>query len=144
MAALAARTGDVFLAVDGAGERTVGAPLFADDRIRTDDSSQCLDDESVLPVSGHIAGTTGIALKADMARSLGALHVRALILRETCIDILGCNRITTLLTRRHTNIRLPSSRKRICCARSQPRGFEADPHVAIRHSQFAFDANIHS
>ncbi|MGH3724608.1 MAG: hypothetical protein ACRDUS_10860 [Mycobacterium sp.] len=101
VAALSTRTGDALLAVDDAGERIIGASLLADDSVRTADSSQRFDGESVLLVAGHIAGTTGIALKAAVARSLGASRVHAVIFGEACIDIPGCDRVTALSTRRH-------------------------------------------
>lgn len=101
VAALAARTGDALLAVDDAGERIIGSALLADDGVRTVDSSRRLDDQSVLLVAAHVAGTTGIALKAEMARSLGASQVHAVILGEDCGDIHGCDRVTALSLRRH-------------------------------------------
>lgn len=101
VAALAVRNGAALLAVDDAGERIVGAALLADDRARPVDSSRRLDGESVLLVAGHIAGTAGVALKADMARSLGASHVHAVILGEDCVKIHGCDRVTVLSKRRH-------------------------------------------
>lgn len=101
VAALTARTGDALLAVDDAGERIIGSALLTDDGVRVVDASRRLEHQTVLLVAGYIAGTTGIALKAEMARSLGASRVRAVILGEDCCDIRGCDRVTTLSVRRH-------------------------------------------
>lgn len=104
IAALALGAGDALMAVDDAGERIVGAALVADDGVRAVDSSRRLDNQSVLLVAGHVAGTTGIALKADLARSLGAPHVHAAFLAEERVHIAnihGCDRVTPLTSRRH-------------------------------------------
>jgi hypothetical protein len=55
----------------------------------------------VLLVAGHVAGTTGIALKADLARSLGAARVRAAVLNEERVNIQGCDSVVSLTSRRH-------------------------------------------
>ena len=101
VAALALRGGDELLAVDDAGERIIGAALLADDRVRTVDTSLRLDNQSVLLVAGYVAGTTGIALKADLALSLGAAHVRAAYLSEERVNIHGCDSVVPLTSRRH-------------------------------------------
>jgi hypothetical protein len=102
IAALAVGTGDALMAVDDAGERIIGAALLADDGVRTVDSSRRLDNQSVLLVAGHVAGTTGIAIKADLARSLGAAHVQATFLGDVnSVNIHGCDRVTSLTLRRH-------------------------------------------
>lgn len=101
VAALALSGGDELLAVDCAGERIIGAALLADDRVRAVDVSRRLDHQSVLLVAGHVAGTTGIALKADLARSLGAARVRAAVLNEERVNIQGCDSVVSLTSRRH-------------------------------------------
>ncbi|GJO16031.1 hypothetical protein NJB1507_03250 [Mycobacterium marinum] len=101
VAALALRGGDELLAVDDAGERIIGAALLADDGVRAVDTSRRLDNRSVLLVAGHVAGTTGVASKADLARSLGAAHVRAAFLSEEGVRIDGCDAVVPLTSRRH-------------------------------------------
>lgn len=104
VAALASGAGDALMAVDDAGERIIGAALLADDGVRAIDSSRRLDNQSVLLVAGYIAGTTGIAVKAELARSLGAVHVHAAFLSGTRVNtanVYGCDLVTSLSSRRH-------------------------------------------
>lgn len=109
IADLALGAGDALMAVDDAGERIVGAALLADDGVRAVDSSRRLDNQSVLLVAGHVAGTMGITLKADLARSLGARRVRAAFLGEelvNSVNIRGCDRVTSLTYSRRQLIAL--------------------------------------
>ncbi|WP_186245467.1 hypothetical protein [Mycobacterium simulans] len=104
IAALALGGGYALMAVDDAGERIIGAALLADEGVRAVDSSRRLDNQSVLLVAGHFAGTTGIVLKADLARSLGARLIHAAFLGEAGVNtanIHGCDLITSLASRRH-------------------------------------------
>lgn len=101
VAALATRDGCALMAVDDAGERLIAAALLADDAVRTVDTSRRLDDQSVLLVAGFLAGTTGIAQKADLARALGAAHVQATVLGDERVSVHGCDRVTSLNFRPH-------------------------------------------
>lgn len=101
VAGLATRDGCVLMAVDDAGERLIAAALLADHAVRAADSSGRLDDQSVLLVAGHLAGSTGIALKADLARALGAAHVQAAFLGDEHLSVHGCDRVTSLTVRPH-------------------------------------------
>ncbi|WP_141214029.1 hypothetical protein [Mycobacterium marinum] len=103
VSALALGAGDAIMAVDEAGERIVGAALLADDRVCAVDCSRRLDNQPVLLVAGYVAGTVGIVLKADLARSLGAPHVHAVFLGEegmNTANIHGCDVVTSLTPRR--------------------------------------------
>ena len=103
VAAIALSGGDALMAADSAGERVIGAALLAEDGVRTVDTSRRLDNQSVLLVAGHLAGMTGIALKAALARSLGASKVHATFLSPECVDsasIEGCDGVTCVNPRR--------------------------------------------
>lgn len=99
VASLAAREGCLLMAVDAAGERLIAAAILADDAVRTADTSCRLDDQWVLLVAGHLAGSTGIALKADLARALGAAYVQATFLGDEHLSVHGCDRVTSLTLR---------------------------------------------
>lgn len=101
IAALSIRDGYVLMAADGAGERLIGAALVADKAVRAVDSSRRRDGVSVLIVAGHLAGTSGVALTADLAWSLGARNVRAAVLGSEHAVIAGCDRVTALNSQRH-------------------------------------------
>jgi hypothetical protein len=84
------------MAADEAGERLIAAALLADARACAVDASRRLDGQSVLLVAGYLVGTTGIALKANLARSLGASHIWAAFLGETDAKVQGCDEVTSL------------------------------------------------
>lgn len=98
IAALAVGEGYAVMAADEAGERLIGAALLADDRVRAADASHRLDGQSVLMVAGYLAGTSGMALKAALVRSLGALHVRATVLGSSGVRVDGCEQVTAIRT----------------------------------------------
>lgn len=101
LAALVVDRGHAVMAVDEAGERLIGAALVLDERLQAVNVSRRLDDQAVILVAGYIAGTTGVARKAALVRSLGARHVEATLLGEEALTIEGCERVTPLaLTRR--------------------------------------------
>lgn len=101
LAALATRSRRILLAVDEPGERLIGAALMIDERLRAADTSRRLDGLSLLLVAGHIAGTTGISIKAGIARSLGASSVDAVVLGERALTIDGCDEIGVLALSPH-------------------------------------------
>lgn len=96
IAALALARNLNVLAADQAGERLVGAALLADERVRPVDISCRLDDQSVLVVSGHVAGPTGLTQKAYSARALGAVHVEAAVLGTCCEGVGGYDDMTMI------------------------------------------------
>ena len=101
LAALATDGGWALLAVDGAGERLIGAALVADEGVRVVDTSRRLDGLPVLLVAGHIAGPTGIAMKASLALSLGATRVMATVLGPAATANVGGARVISLDRERH-------------------------------------------
>jgi hypothetical protein len=101
LAAIATDGGWALLGVDAAGERLIGAALIADDRVRLVDASRRLDGLSVLLVAGHIAGPTGIAMKATLALSLGATRVEATVLGPCSTASGSGQRVVSLDRERH-------------------------------------------
>lgn len=101
LAALATAGGWALLAVDGAGERLIGAALVADEGVRVVDASRRLDGLSILLVAGHIAGPTGISMKAALALSLGAIRVEATVLGPWTPASDGVQRMISLDRERH-------------------------------------------
>lgn len=79
--------------VDESGDRLIGAALACRDGLPLVDSSRRLDGEEVLLVTGHVAGAVGIALKASLARALGAVRVDAALLGGWGETIAGCERV---------------------------------------------------
>lgn len=79
--------------VDETGERLIGATLVTRDDLPLVDASHRLDGENVLLVTGHLAGVVGVALKASLARSLGAVGVDAAVLGGWSEGIAGCGRV---------------------------------------------------
>lgn len=101
LAALAMGSRMRLLAVDEAGERLIGAALVQDHGVQTVDTSRRLDDLHILLVAGWVAGTTGIAMKAELARSLGAQRVEVVTLGSVESPIAGCERVLQITSRRH-------------------------------------------
>ncbi len=79
--------------VDEAGDRLIGAALAVRDDLPLVDSSRRLDGEDILLVTGHVAGAVGVALKASLARALGAMRVEAAILGGWNAGIADCERV---------------------------------------------------
>lgn len=97
---LATGTRRVLLAVDGIGERLIGVALVQGHDVHAVEASRHLDGLDVLLVAGHVAGTTGIAMKAELARSLGARSVEVATLDGLALPISGCDRVLQVSPRR--------------------------------------------
>lgn len=79
--------------LDGAGERIIGAGIAWGLDLNVADTTTRLDNENILLVSGEIAGSTGITIRASTLRSLGAKRVEAAVLQGWCDPIEGCHRL---------------------------------------------------
>ena len=101
LAALTTRSRRALLAVDEAGQRLIGAALLMDERVRTVDVSRRLDGLDVTLVAGYVADTTGIALKAALARSLGVRTVDAAVLGGPVPPVEGCDHVSLVAPQRH-------------------------------------------
>ena len=89
------------LAVDETGERLIGATLVLGRGVYAVEASRRLDGLDVLLVAGHLAGTTGIAMKAELARSLGARSVEVATLEGLGSPVSGCDRVHQVSPGRH-------------------------------------------
>jgi hypothetical protein len=101
LAEVAASEGLRLMPVDEAGDRLIGAALVARDDLPLVDASRRLDGEYVLLVAGHVAGAVGVALKASLARALGAVRVDAAILGGWSAGITDCERVWNIARMRH-------------------------------------------
>lgn len=79
--------------VDEAGDRLIGAALASRDDLPLVDASHRLDGQNVLLVAGHLAGAVGVALKASLARALGAVRVDAAIIGGWPAGISDCEQV---------------------------------------------------
>jgi hypothetical protein len=96
-AAVADRLHCELIAVDGAGERIIGAALaLAPGICRPADLTRRLDARSLLVISGAVAGSIGLAHTAARLRSLGAHTVHAAVLGGWPDDVPGVETITAL------------------------------------------------
>jgi len=94
---LAAHTRAQLIAADGTGERIIGAALtLRPNECRPADLTRRLDGQSLLLISGVIAGPVGLAEAAARLRSLGARTVAAAVLGGWSEPIAGVETITTL------------------------------------------------
>lgn len=98
---LATATGRRLLAVDEAGERLIGAALVLGHKVPVADASRRLDGLDILLVAGYVAGTTGIVMKVDLARALGARSVEVAVLGGPESPIAGCDRVLQVTPHRH-------------------------------------------
>ncbi len=83
------------IASDEAGERMIGAALMTR-ALRLVDRSRRVDGQSILIVSGWVAGSFDIQTLAERMRSLGAADVHAIVLNGAGERIEGCNTVTVV------------------------------------------------
>lgn len=79
--------------LDRTGDKIVGAGIARGIHLNMADTTRRLDNEQVLLVSGEIAGSAGISIRASTLRSLGAKRVDAAVLGGWSEPIEGCNRL---------------------------------------------------
>jgi hypothetical protein len=113
LADLAARLRARLVAADGTGDRIIGAAgALRPEDVRPADVSARLDGQTVLLVSGAVAGSVGLMQDARRLRNLGAVTVHAAVLDGWADPIEGCDDIHALS---------PTSR----VARARPRSTNA-------------------
>jgi hypothetical protein len=96
-ASVAARTSAQLVAADRTGERIIGAALaLAPNDCRPADLTHRVDGQSLLLISGVVAGPYGLAEAAARLKSLGARTVVAAVLGGWSEPIVGIETITTL------------------------------------------------
>ena len=98
LADLAAGLRSRLVAADGAGDRLIGAAsILKPQHVHPADLGGRLDGQSVLIVSGAIAGAVGLAQDARRMRRLGATSVQVAVLDGWSDPIEGCDNIHALL-----------------------------------------------
>lgn len=78
---------------DKTGERIVGAGMASGLNLNLADTSARFDTMGILLVSGEIAGSAGIAIRASILRSMGAERIEVAVLNGWNDSIEGCQRL---------------------------------------------------
>lgn len=98
VAACAATEGLLVASADDTGERIIGAALALAE-LNLLDRTRRADGRAVLLVAGHIAGPYDVERTAAMLRSLGAAHIRVMVMSTPSLHVADCETIEIISKR---------------------------------------------